>query len=224
MWNRTTDQINLILVRHGATAGNVRKCYIGRTDEPLSAEGEKGIRELKKQGIYGEADIVVVSPMVRCRRTAELLYPGQDYHIVDAFCEMDFGRFEGKNYQDLNGNADYQRWIDSGGTLAFPEGESRADFVARCGQGLVELLTKLQQEDEATALQQETQRRSEFTVAAVVHGGTIMALLSRFGGGDYYSYQCKNGEGYRCKLLYVAESGGKVLPQQIQITEIRRLG
>lgn len=224
MWNRTTDQINLILIRHGATAGNVRKCYIGRTDEPLSAEGEKGIRELKKQGIYGEADIVVVSPMVRCRRTAELLYPGKDYHIVDAFCEMDFGRFEGKNYQDLNGNADYQRWIDSGGTLAFPEGESRADFVARCGQGLVELLTKLQQEDEATALQQETQRRSEFTVAAVVHGGTIMALLSRFGGGDYYSYQCKNGEGYRCKLLYVAESGGKVLPEQIQITEIRRLG
>ncbi len=209
MWNRTTDQINLILIRHGATAGNERKCYIGRTDEPLSVAGEKGIRKLKEQGIYGAADIVVTSPMVRCRRTAELLYPGQDYHIVDAFREMDFGRFEGKNYQDLNGDADYQRWIDSGGTLAFPGGESRADFVARCGQGLVELLTKLQQED---------------TVAAVVHGGTIMALLSQFGGGDYYSYQCKNGEGYRCKLRYASEYGGKVLPEQIQITEIRRLG
>lgn len=209
MWNRTTDQINLILIRHGATAGNERKCYIGRTDEPLSVAGEKGIRKLKEQGIYGAADIVVTSPMVRCRRTAELLYPGQSYHIVDAFREMDFGRFEDKNYQDLNGDADYQRWIDSGGTLAFPGGESRTDFVARCGQGLVELLTKLQQED---------------TVAAVVHGGTIMALLSRFGGGDYYSYQCKNGEGYRCKLLYAAESGGKVLPEQIKITEIRRLG
>ena len=96
--------------------------------------------------------------------------------------------------------------------------------MTRCGQGLVELLTKLQQEDAVAALQQETQREQEVTVAAVVHGGTIMALLSRFGGGDYYSYQCKNGEGYRCKLLYVAESGEKVSPEQIQITEIRRLG
>ncbi len=224
MWNRTTDQINLILIRHGATEGNARKSYIGRTDEPLSVAGENSIRELKAQGIYGTADFVVVSPMVRCRHTAELLYPGQDYHIVDAFREMDFGRFEGKNYQDLNGDTDYQRWIDSGGTLAFPGGESRADFVARCGQGLVELLTKLQQEDAVTALQQETQREQEVTIAAVVHGGTIMALLSRFGGGDYYSYQCKNGEGYRCKLRYAAGNGEKVLLEQIQITEIRRLG
>ena len=37
-------------------------------------------------------------------------------------------------------------------------------------------------------------------VAAVVHGGTIMALLSHYCGGDYFSYQVKNAEGYHLGL------------------------
>ena len=37
-------------------------------------------------------------------------------------------------------------------------------------------------------------------MAAVVHGGTIMALLSHYCGGDYFSYQVKNAEGYHLRL------------------------
>lgn len=44
---------------------------------------------------------------------------------------MDFGAFEGHNYQELAGDPAYQRWIDSGGTLPFPEGESREEFIRR---------------------------------------------------------------------------------------------
>lgn len=44
---------------------------------------------------------------------------------------MDFGAFEGHNYQELSGDPAYQRWIDSGGTLPFPEGESREEFIRR---------------------------------------------------------------------------------------------
>ena len=42
-------------------------------------------------------------------------------------------------------------------------------------------------------------------VAAVVHGGTIMALLSHYCGGDYFSYQVKNAEGYHLRL-YLQEN------------------
>ena len=35
--------------------------------------------------------------------------------------EMDFGDFEYKNYHELNGNAAYQAWIDSGGTDCLPK-------------------------------------------------------------------------------------------------------
>ena len=40
MWNWTENQIELYLIRHGMTLGNVEHRYIGRqTDEPLSEDG-----------------------------------------------------------------------------------------------------------------------------------------------------------------------------------------
>ena len=40
------------------------------------------------------------------------------------------------------------------------------------------------------------------TVAFVVHGGTIMSVMSNAFGGDYYDYSCRNGSGYilECKF------------------------
>ena len=40
----------------------------------------------------------------------------------------------------------------------------------------------------------------EITAAMVVHGGTIMSLLSFYGEGDYFDYQTANGSGYSCRL------------------------
>lgn len=50
------------------------------------------------------------------------------FHIIEELSECDFGEFENKNYKELSGNQDYQRWIDSNGTLPFPGGESREAF------------------------------------------------------------------------------------------------
>ena len=63
--------MKLIFIRHGKTAGNLERRYIGRTDEPLCDEGIAEI--LGKE--YHDADIVVASPMKRCVQTAELIYP-----------------------------------------------------------------------------------------------------------------------------------------------------
>lgn len=44
---------------------------------------------------------------------------------------------------------------------------------------------------------QETQGKDTAAMGVcVVHGGTIMALLSFFAGGDYFDYACENGSGY----------------------------
>ena len=79
---------------------------------------------------------VFVSPMLRCRQTAEILFPQIPQIEIDPWREMDFGEFEGRNYAQLNGDPRYQAWIDSGGTLAFPGGESREAFIARCVDGM----------------------------------------------------------------------------------------
>ena len=38
------------------------------------------------------------------------------------------------------------------------------------------------------------------TAACIVHGGTIMAVLSEIYGGGYYDYHCGNGDGYICNV------------------------
>ena len=118
----------IYFIRHGATAGNLEKRYIGRTDEELCTEGIERLKELRElvpdikgnsiPSVCQGAEAVFTSPMKRCIATADILFPDKKKIIIDDFRECDFGDFEGYNYQELNGNADYQRWIDSdGGTI-----------------------------------------------------------------------------------------------------------
>ena len=101
--------MKIVLIRHGATAGNIKKRYIGITDEDLCASGIESIHNNIKAGYYQGVQAVYVSPMKRCRQTAELIYPEYKQHIVPDFRECDFGIFEGKNYKELSGNEQYQR-------------------------------------------------------------------------------------------------------------------
>ncbi len=174
----------LLLIRHGQTAGNLRRAYIGRTDEPLCPQGEQTLRENLAAGRYPQADILFCSPLLRCRQTAAIIYPKLAPLVIDDFRECDFGAFEQKNYQDLSGNAAYQAWIANGGEIAFPGGESRAEFAARSRRGFESAMELILRETPARA-------------ALVVHGGTIMALLAAYTGGEYYDFMTENGGGWR---------------------------
>ena len=99
MSDTTTNQVEIVLIRHGKTEGNKEKRYIGRTDQPLSEEGIAGIKE--NLGRYPSVEKVYASPMKRTRQTAELIYPGQAPELVDGLREMDMGVFEGKNQAEL---------------------------------------------------------------------------------------------------------------------------
>ncbi len=177
----------ILFIRHGQTAGNLRRAYIGRTDEPLCPEGEAALREKLAAGLYPPAELVFASPLLRCRQTAALLYPGIEPVVIDELRECDFARFEGKTYQELADDAAYRKWLESGGTAPVPGGESLAEFRERCRRGF--LLA-------AARIAQKPPQRAAF----VVHGGTIMAVLAEFCGGAYYDYMVENGGGWRARL------------------------
>lgn len=174
--------VQVVLIRHGATAGNLQKRYIGRTDEPLTQTACEQLRAAR----YPSVDAVVCSPLLRCRQTAALIWPELEAVVCDDLRETDFGRFEGKNHAELDGDADYQAWLDSGGTLPFPEGEDTFAFRDRCAAAFEQMLSK-----------------PEFSgkkVAFVVHGGTIMAVLERFSlpKSSFYDWHIANGKGFCC--------------------------
>lgn len=187
----TKNQIELVLIRHGSTASNQQGRYLGWTEEPLSKEGIEALFMQKQKGVYTKGNLLFTSPMERCRQTASILFPGQDMLVLDEWKEMDFGRFEGKTYRELNGNPDYQAWIDSNGRLPFPEGESREAFVTRSMEGL----KKCWRICEEHMIPGQMIRAS-----AVVHGGTIMAIISSLTNQEYFDFQVKNGQGY-CLLF-----------------------
>ncbi len=181
--------IKLILIRHGATKSNEYGKYLGKTDESLSENGRQELRQKISEGWYPKAEFIAASPMKRCLETAELIYEGNPGFLTDKWMEIDFGRFEGKHYTQLKDDTAYQKWIDSNGTLSFPEGENRQQFITRSVSGFAEFCHTLSQV-----------KKMPKTAAMVVHGGTIMAILSSFTNKDYFHYQCKNAEGYLCKL------------------------
>ncbi len=185
--------MKIAFIRHGCTPGNLERRYIGRTDEPLSAYGTE---ELKKR-LYPEADHVISSPMKRCIETAQIIYPDIEPIISEDLRECDFGDFEDKNYSELNGDPYYQKWIDSGGELPFPGGESPRVFRERSCKAFVKEIWKLPR---------------NASVSMIVHGGTVMSVLSRFSVPErsYFDFQIKNGCGFQTewdgeKILILSE-------------------
>lgn len=171
--------MKIIFIRHGMTKGNKEKRYIGITDESLLKEGKNQILNIS----YPEVEVVYTSSMARCLETASLIYPHITPCVEPGFNECDFGKFEGHNYSELSDDPYYNAWIQSDGILPFPGGESRQCFTQRCISAFTSVLEK-----EKTAK----------TLAFVVHGGTIMAIMDQYSSPhkDYYDWFVPNGGGY----------------------------
>lgn len=175
----------IYLIRHGKTEGNLKKRYIGRTDEPLC---ELGRNELKEKEKEISVERLYVSPLLRCRQTAEILLPGMEQILVEDFRECDFGEFENKNYRELSEDPFYQKWVDSMGTLPFPGGESRESFSKRCCSAFDRIVKQCLEE-------------KINSICVVAHGGTIMSIMEQAAvpKGSYYDFQVENGSGFLLK-------------------------
>ncbi|SFA92737.1 alpha-ribazole phosphatase [Acetitomaculum ruminis DSM 5522] len=185
--------MKIILIRHSKTYGNTLKRYIGVTDEPLC---EEGIRLLKER-CYPKADILFTSPLKRCIMTAQIIYPDMEYEIIDDLKECNFGEFENKNYKELSGNENYQKWIDSNGMMPFPGGEAHEDFTKRCIKGY----------EKAIAI---AQNKGFANLAIVAHGGTIMSIMEKLlSSEDFYKYHPENAEGFS----YEIDEKGKIISE-----------
>ena len=197
--------LKIWLIRHGMTYGNSMKRYIGATDEPLCEEG----RKMLKSKNYPKPDMVFVSTLRRCVETAQILFPDSRLQMIGELEECDFGEFEGKNYLELSANPKYQTWIDSGGMLPFPGGESREECRMRQLQGFEKGIMRCIKAGASSA-------------AFVIHGGTIRNIMETYAipHRTFYDWNIDNGESYLLELnsgewqknkkeLYLFEKEGK---------------
>lgn len=191
----------IYLIRHGKTAGNLSGRYIGKTDEGLCPEGRTALEAIRQRFLSGKdalprPETVYTSALKRTRETAAVLFPDLPVCVRAGFNECDFGEFEYKNYRELSGNPSYQKWVDSGGTLPFPGGESHENFVNRSAETFSRAVEELS--------------AGKKTAAFVVHGGTVMAVMERFAfpQNGFYAWQVKNGCGFAAELDLAAWQNG----------------
>jgi len=125
----------IYLARHGETAWTISHQHTGRTDLPLTPQGEAEATRLgqRLQGLTFAA--VLTSPLRRAVRTCELAGFGSAAQIDPDLVEWNYGAYEGRTSADIHvERPDWQLFRDGA-----PAGESpeqigaRADRVIRRG-------------------------------------------------------------------------------------------
>lgn len=95
--------MNLLLVRHGETAWNREGRYQGRTDVPLSPDGEAQVAALGRRLAPIPIAVAIASPLARTRATAEAILAGRAVTLEaePALIEISHGQWEGQLATDI---------------------------------------------------------------------------------------------------------------------------
>lgn len=157
----TSTSTLIDLIRHGEPEGGQK--FRGALDDPLSELGWQQMRAAIATKDHW--DVVVSSPMKRCRFFAEEVARERDIplHIADNLREVSFGVWEGLTAEAINERFgdDLARFWSNPGSFTPPEGEPMAEFrdrVVRC-------------------FQQWQAKLAGQRVLVVCHGGVIRMIL-----------------------------------------------
>lgn len=156
---------DLLILRHGPTAWNTEGLIQGRTDIPLSPDGEAVVRKWVLPDHLRDRTWVA-SPLSRCAGTARLL--GLDPTFDARLVETDWGVWEGRTLTDLRAELGdlMAAWEARGLDFRAPEGESPRDVQDRLRPWLTETATR------------------SHPTGAVAHKGVIRAIYALATGWD----------------------------------------
>lgn len=157
------------LIRHGTTEGNITKVYYGSSDIPLANEGVDTISSLAIAGIYPKPNCaeLYTTGLLRTEQTFFLIYGCKEHHQIKELREYCFGDFEMKTHNQLEGNPDYEAWInDKNGLTPCPNGESTKDFRTRVNAGFAKILE----------IHKGSSSKDQNSIV-VCHGGVISIIM-----------------------------------------------
>jgi alpha-ribazole phosphatase len=108
------------------------------------------------------------------------MFPNQKPIVCCELRECDFGQFEGKTADELTDTFEYRLWVENGCMGQIPGGESVQAFRERCCNAFEKIV--------------RLEAAKSHSLAFVVHGGVIMAVLERFDARklDFYAYHIAN--------------------------------
>lgn len=163
--------MELILIRHGESIGNINHLVYGQTDYKMTEKGYSQIPYILKALKPFTITQVYSSPLLRAKHIADAVGEAFEVDVIadDRLMEIDFGIYEdtynkklmeelGEQYYELIGFFDH---------MAIPEGEHQDDFLARVRAFIDELLSG-----------------ADGTYVIASHFGVIKAILNHLMGYD----------------------------------------
>jgi broad specificity phosphatase PhoE len=129
--------LHIYLIRHGETEWARTGQHTGRTDLPLTANGEAEARQLGSHLRGIRFAHVLTSPLRRARQTCELVGLDKIPEVEPDLAEWDYGDYEGKRSLDiLKGRPDWNIFLQG-----CPHGENPAQISDRADRFISRLRT-----------------------------------------------------------------------------------
>lgn len=158
----------LVFVRHGQTAANIKGLLAGRYDVMLTELGHEQAQATADHVKSLHPHALVTSPLQRTRQTAAPigLATGMVPVIEDDIAEFSFGELEGWSEQDALATHPHLRPLIQGDGHpheVWPGGESASLFITRIFMGIGRIINRHQRD----------------RVVVVSHGGVIGSFAAR---------------------------------------------
>jgi broad specificity phosphatase PhoE len=160
----------LLLIRHAET--DMAGTFCGHSDPELNTRGRAQVAELINRLRMDQIGVVYTSDLRRAHATGTAIAEafGIDCHVRRALREINFGRWEGITWNEieLRDDAYARQWIVEYPSLPAPDGESFHDFERRVLDE-VKFLT----------LKADT---ADCSIAVVTHAGVLRTVLCALQG------------------------------------------
>lgn len=177
------SRVSVTVMRHLPTKGNMKRQYIGWTDEPIMPIEQPSFNRVD------HVHVVYGSDLLRAKQSAALYFPNGTYVSDKRFRESHFGDWERKTYGQLKQDNAYRNWINNPYTFAPPNGEALDEVKSRVFAAFSEV-----------PIHKEN-------LVIMTHGGPLRLLLTRFSPEqkDFWSWIIPHGSMWQFKWRTVQD-------------------
>ncbi|MDX8341076.1 alpha-ribazole phosphatase [Draconibacterium sp. IB214405] len=147
-------------IRHTSVDVKPGICY-GQTDVDVAVTYEEEQKRLAKELEPINFEKIWSSPLLRCRKLAESLFPNEEIHFDSRLKELNFGDWEMSSWDEIYACQEGKIWMDNYQVLPTKNGESYPEMVERVSD-FVREIEQLKVEN----------------IAVVAHAGVIRILKS----------------------------------------------
>ncbi len=152
--------MEIYLIRH-TTPAIAKGIIYGKRFEVGLANSSIIEAERIKEQLSFSIDTVYCSPATRCTLLADHLFP-DNYYKDERLCEIDFGEWEGKAWNDIPQD-ELNEWMNDYENIAPPGGESMNEMKERVINFVNEIV-----------------HNNQHKIIVITHAGVIRLMLSHF--------------------------------------------